>query len=47
MSEILIAVVVFTVAMLGLGIGVIARGKPIKGSCGGCADCVTKKKQVP
>lgn len=38
MTEFLIAFAVFAVAIAGMAIGVIVRGKCIQGSCGGLAN---------
>lgn len=38
MTEFLLALVVFVLAITGMSVGVIIRNKSIKGSCGGLAN---------
>ena len=44
MIIILLTVVIFIFAVSGLALGVMFGRSPIKGSCGGCADCICRKK---
>jgi len=49
METLLLSFVVFVLAALGLGVGVLLKGKPLKGHCGGgdnscnCEDDKPKK----
>lgn len=43
MMTFLIAVPLFLVAILGLGLGLILRRKPLGGSCGNCTECVVRR----
>lgn len=45
MTTVLLTVVVFMLAVLGLGLGVALGRRSIKGSCGGCADCVCRDER--
>ena len=42
MEVFIITLLVFIVACLGLAIGVMVKGKPLKGSCGGLNNLTTK-----
>lgn len=35
----LVVFIVFCVAMLGMAVGVLARGKPLEGGCGKSCNC--------
>jgi hypothetical protein len=43
MTTMLLTVVIFLLAVLGLAVGVMLHRSPIKGSCGGCAACLYKR----
>ena len=48
MGVFLAVLVVFLLAALGLGLGLMLGGKPVKGSCGGlscgaCEDCPKRR----
>jgi hypothetical protein len=45
MTTILLAVPLFMLAVLGLALGVVLGHRPIKGSCGGCANCIDRRGQ--
>jgi hypothetical protein len=45
MTTIFIAVIVFMLAVAGLCVGTLAGRRPLKGSCGGCANCLTRGKK--
>ncbi|WP_164881774.1 hypothetical protein [Paenirhodobacter populi] len=51
MQTVILSLVVFALAMLGLGLGVLCRRAPLKGSCGGlacgnaCAACPRKEEK--
>lgn len=45
MTTVLLAVLVFMFAVLGLGLGLVLGRGSIKGSCGGCADCICKDER--
>jgi hypothetical protein len=46
MTTVLLAVLVFILAVLGLALGVVLGRRSIKGSCGGCVDCICKDKRT-
>jgi hypothetical protein len=46
MTTILLAVPLFMLAVLGLALGVVLGRRSIKGSCGGCANCIDKRDQT-
>jgi len=43
MMTFLIAVAVFLLAVLGLGIGVATGRRPLGGSCGNCTECLLRR----
>jgi len=43
MTTILIAIPLFVLAVLGLGLGFVLRQKPLCGSCGNCSECVMRR----
>lgn len=43
MTVILLSMLVFLVAALGLALGIILNRRPIRGSCGGCSECLCRK----
>jgi len=43
MTTILIAIPLFLLAVIGLGLGIILRRRPLGGSCGNCTRCLVKK----
>jgi len=48
MLPVLLSVAVFAILMAGMAVGVIFRGKPLKGSCGGTgADCYCDRNNLP
>ena len=45
MATVLITIAVFLLAGIGLGVGVLCGRNAIKGSCGGCANCIYPRKK--
>ncbi len=45
MITIFFTIGIFALAVVGLGVGVISHRSPLKGSCGGCANCLCQRKQ--
>jgi len=43
MTTILLAVPLFMLAVFGLALGVAFGHRSIKGSCGGCTDCIDRR----
>lgn len=43
MITMLLAVLIFLLAAAGLALGALCNRRPIKGSCGGCAECSCTK----
>lgn len=43
MATILIAVPLFVLAIVGLGIGLVLRQRPLCGSCGNCSECIIRR----
>ena len=43
MMTFLIVIPIFVVAVLGLGLGLLLRRKPLGGSCGNCNDCLVRR----
>ena len=43
MATILIAIPLFMLAVVGLGIGFVLRRRPLCGSCGNCSECVMRR----
>jgi len=43
---ILATIGIFALAMLGLGLGVILSGRPLRGSCGGLGDSSCGKRRL-
>jgi hypothetical protein len=44
MITILVSLGVFTLAVLGMAIGIMRGRCPLKGSCGGAAECLCRRK---
>jgi len=36
---------IFLLAVAGLALGILFRRSPLKGSCGGCGDCLCRRKK--
>lgn len=45
MTTLLLAVPLFVLAVLGLALGAFIGRPSIKGSCGGCAQCLCRTKR--
>jgi hypothetical protein len=45
MTTILLTVTIFMLAVLALAVGVFFNRNPLKGSCGGCGNCLCRRKQ--
>jgi hypothetical protein len=43
MMTFLIVIPIFLVAVLGLGLGLLLRRKPLGGSCGNCSECLVRR----
>jgi hypothetical protein len=43
MTTILIAIPLFLLAVVGLGLGLIIKRRPLGGSCGNCTNCLVRK----
>lgn len=43
MTTLLIAVPLFVLAVVGLGLGFVLRQKPLCGSCGNCSECIMRR----
>jgi len=43
MMTFLIVIPIFLVAVLGLGLGLLLRRKPLGGSCGNCTECLVRR----
>ena len=43
MMTFLIVISIFLVAVLGLGLGLLLRRKPLGGSCGNCSECLVRR----
>jgi hypothetical protein len=43
MTTLLIAVPLFVLAVVGLGLGLVLRQKPLCGSCGNCSECIVRR----
>ena len=44
MITLLLAISIFLLAGLGLGLGVVFGRQQIKGSCGGCSQCLCERR---
>ncbi len=44
MTTLLISLGIFGLAVLGMAIGILRGRSPIKGSCGGCTNCLCGRK---
>lgn len=45
MTTVLLAMIVFVLAVAGLALGVLLGRKPVTGSCGGCVICLVRRGQ--
>ena len=45
MTIVLLSMQVFLLAVFGLALGIVFKHRPIQGSCGGCSDCLCKKRR--
>ena len=43
MTVVLLSMLVFLLAVFGLALGIVFRRRPIRGSCGGCSECLCRK----
>jgi hypothetical protein len=43
MMTFLIVIPLFLLAVVGLGLGLLLRGKPLGGSCGNCTACLVRR----
>ena len=46
MVTVLLSMLIFLLAVLGLALGVIVNRRPIGGSCGDCADCLCRRRRT-
>ncbi len=46
MTTILIAIPLFALAVVGLGLGFVLRQKPLCGSCGNCSECIIRRART-
>lgn len=44
MSTVILSLAIFALAVVGMAIGILRGRSPIKGSCGGCTNCLCKRK---
>jgi hypothetical protein len=45
MMTFLIVIPMFLLAILGLGLGLLLRRKPLGGSCGNCTACLVRRAE--
>lgn len=45
MITLLLTVAIFMLAVMGLGIGIMFQRPQLKGSCGGCGECLCQRKK--